>query len=167
MNTTESCGAADTSCAMSQLTKMTVHDAGLIPPVPAPSVLSDPNSIPPSTPSLYLSCPPQSTVSMVSTSMMTSVSQRQTADSIAGSQTESERKRKADSVIGSQAGTTSLVKCSRPMSTITEAQASGAEALQKLSSFLDNMGPAMLQPVSFTPLGLPQMQQFTPPPIPP
>ena len=98
---------------------------------------------------------------------MTSVSQRQTADSIAGSQTGSERKRKADSVIGSQAGTTSLAKCSRPMSTTTQAQASRAEALQKLSSFLDNVGPAMLQPVSFASLGLPQMQQFTPPPIPP
>ena len=53
------------------------------------------------------------------------------------------------------------------MSTTAQAQASRAEALQKLSSFLDNVGPAMLQPVSFTSLGLPQMQQFTPPPIPP
>ena len=53
------------------------------------------------------------------------------------------------------------------MSTTAQAQASGAKALQKLSSFLDNVGPAMLQPVSFASLGLPQMQQFTPPPIPP
>ena len=74
---------------------------------------------------------------------MTSVTQRQTADSIAGSQTGSERKRKADSVIGSQAGTTSSAKCSHPMSTTIQAQASRAEALQKLSSFLDNVGPVL------------------------
>ncbi|KAH0826451.1 hypothetical protein J3R83DRAFT_5441 [Lanmaoa asiatica] len=144
-----------------------VCDTGSAPPAPAPSVIfSDPNSIPPSTPSSYLSHPPQSTVSVVSTNMMTSINQRQTADSTAGSQTKSERKRKADSVVGSQAGTTSSMKRSRPMSATAQAQASGADTLQKLVSFLGNMDPAALQPVSFAPLGLLQMQQPAPPPIP-
>ncbi|KAG9308446.1 hypothetical protein JVU11DRAFT_11939 [Chiua virens] len=151
------------SVTMNQLAKMAIHDIGPNPTAPTSSVFSDPNSIPPSTlSSEYLSsrptAGPQSTVSMASTSMMTSISQRQMVGSVAGSHSRSERKRKADSVIGSQAGgTTSSGKCSHPMSTTAQAQTAGAKALQKLSMFFDNMNLATLQPVSLTSLGLPQM----------
>ncbi|KAG9309701.1 hypothetical protein JVU11DRAFT_10377 [Chiua virens] len=158
------------SVTMNQLAKMAVHDVDPNPTAPTSSMFSDPNSIPPSTPSSeYLSsrppAGPQSTVSMASTSMMMSISQRQMVGSVAGSHSGSERKRKADSVIGSQAGgTTSSVKRSRPMSATAQAQTAGAEALQKLSMFFDNVNPAILQPVSLASLGLPQM---LPHPLPP
>ncbi|KAG9311628.1 hypothetical protein JVU11DRAFT_7857 [Chiua virens] len=141
------------SVTMNQLAKMAIHDVDPNPTAPTSFMFSDPNSIPLSTPSSkYLSshppAGPQSTVSMASTSMMMSISQRQMVGSVAGSHSRSERKRKADSVIGSQASrTTSSVKCTCPMSATTQAQTAGAKALQKLSMFFDNVNPMLPHPL--------------------
>ncbi|KAF8122775.1 hypothetical protein EV363DRAFT_1300964 [Boletus edulis] len=98
----------------------------------------DPNSIPPSTPSIYL--PPPSAAS-AARSATTSVSQKQktpcTAGSVAASQTS---------------------KRSRPLSVTAQQKVESKAIMQKLTSFLDNVGPA-LQPVTLASLGLAQTQQ--------
>ena len=114
----------------------TSNQAGAI----ANTTSRDPNSIPPSTPSTFLTCPPQSTVSMAST--MTSVSQ----------------KRKVSSLIESNAGSEGSKKRSRPLSATAQAKADGDVALQRLSNFFKNINPLMLQPVTLASLGLPQTQ---------
>ncbi|KAG6372385.1 hypothetical protein JVT61DRAFT_7844 [Boletus reticuloceps] len=105
----------------------------------------DPDAIPPSTPSTYLLHPPKSVVSLA----MTSVNQ----------------KRKVSSIIESSAVSEGPKKRSCPLSAATRAKADGAITLQRLSNFLETIGPLVLQPITLTLLGLPlgQMQLLSPP----
>ena len=113
-----------------------------VPPIPPPSTgFADPNTTSASTPSAYLSRPPQSTVSMASTTM-TSVSQKQKTASTPSSNIVSEGPKKQ----------------SHPSSVTMQTQAKKDTMLRQLNSFLDNVDPAALKPVTLASLGLSQSQ---------
>ena len=114
-------------------------DMQMTPPPPdaTSSRVPNPNSIPPSTPSSYL--PPPSTAS-VGSGAMTSVSQ----------------KRKTPSTTGSAAVSQTL-KRSHPVSAAAQLKAERDAMhpmLQKMTTFLDNAGPSVFQPIMLDSLGL-------------
>ncbi|KAG6369776.1 hypothetical protein JVT61DRAFT_13595 [Boletus reticuloceps] len=120
----------------------TAGGSGAVPPIPLPSTsFTDPHFTIASTPSTYLSRPPQSTISMASTTM-TSVSQ----------------KRKTASAPGSNIVSEGPKKRSRPSSVATQTQAEKDAMLRRLNSFLDNVDPAALKPVTLASLGISQSQ---------
>ena len=97
----------------------------------------NPNSIPPSTPSSYL--PPPSTAS-VGSGAMTSVSQKWKTPSTTGS-----------------AAVSQTLKRSHPVSAAAQLKAERDAMhpmLQKMTTFLDNAGPSVFQPIMLDSLGL-------------